>query len=72
MNIRLWGLPAENDLVATALRTMFTVVDESEDYPPRRGNSPLRRRFVEVRLTQPPSPTLPAAAPLQRRDGRSA
>jgi hypothetical protein len=55
VKIRLWGLPEENDLVVTALRTMFTVVDESEDYPPRRGTSPLRRRYVEVRLTQAPS-----------------
>ena len=54
MKIRLWGLPEENDQVAAALRASFTVVDESEDYPPRRGESPLRRRYLELRIPAAP------------------
>jgi hypothetical protein len=50
VKIRLWGLPEENDQVAVALRAVFTVVDESDDYPPRRGDSPLRRRYLELRI----------------------
>jgi hypothetical protein len=50
VKIRLWGLPEENDRVVEAIRRSFTVVEESEDYPPRRGTSPLRRRYLEIRL----------------------
>lgn len=50
MKIRLWGLPAENDRVAAALRSAFAVVDESADHPPRRSDSPLRRRYLELRI----------------------
>lgn len=50
MKIRLWGLPEENDQVAEALRIAFLVVDESDDYLPRRGDSPLRRRYLEIRI----------------------
>jgi hypothetical protein len=54
VKIRLWGLPEENDQVAAALRAAFTVVDESDDYLPRRGDSPLRRRYIEIRIQAPP------------------
>lgn len=50
MKIRLWGLPTENDQVAQVLRAVFTVVEESGDYQPRYGDSPLRRRYLELRL----------------------
>lgn len=53
MKIRLWGLPQENNQVAEALRRVFTVVDESDDYLPHRGDSPLRRRYLELRLDAP-------------------
>ncbi len=54
MKIRLWGLPEENDQVTAALRAAFTVVDESDDYLPRHGASPLRRRYIEIRIQAPP------------------
>lgn len=50
MKIRLWGLPEENDQVTEALRKVFRVVDASDDYLPNRGDSPLRRRYLELRL----------------------
>jgi len=50
MKIRLWGPPEENDRVTEALRAAFRVVDASGDYPPRHGDSPLRRRYLELRL----------------------
>ena len=53
MKIRLWGLPQENEQVAEALRKAFRVVDESDDYLPNRGGSPLRRRYLELRLDAP-------------------
>jgi len=54
VKIRLWGLPEENDQVTAVLRAAFTVVDESDDYLPRRGDSPLRRRYIEIRIQVPP------------------
>ncbi len=61
MKIRIWGLPEENARVAEVLRTVFAVVDESEDYPPNRGTSPLRRRYLELRLDAPPAATVPTS-----------
>ena len=55
MKVRLWGLPAENEQVTAALRAAFTVVDESGDHLPRHGDSPLRRRYLELRLEHPAS-----------------
>ncbi|HEV2345216.1 MAG TPA: hypothetical protein VGS97_14050 [Actinocrinis sp.] len=53
MKVRLWGLPEENDRVAEALRAAFRVINESEDCPPSHGDSPLRRRFLKLRLDTP-------------------
>jgi hypothetical protein len=59
VKIRIWGPPEENARVTEVLRAAFTVVDESEDYPPNRGTSPLRRRYLELRLDTPATAAVP-------------
>lgn len=62
MKIRLYGTPAEVEIVANLLREFederdgFEIVTESNDYPdrPRRGEaasrSKLVRRYLDLRL----------------------
>ena len=48
VKVRLQGLPAEVAKVAHLLRSQVRVLQESDDYPDKRGNSQYVRRYLDI------------------------